>query len=129
MQKGNIFEHRFTISESVYNGFIGLFNDKNPLHTDVEFAKEKGFESKIMHGNILNGFISYFIGECLPVKNLIIHSQEIKFTNPVYLNEELNFQAEVTDVFQSVNVIEFKFKFLNASGKKAASGKINIGII
>lgn len=129
MQKGDIFEHRFKVSEQVYQGFIGLFNDKNPLHTNSEFAKEKGFESTVMHGNILNGFISYFVGECLPLKNLIIHSQEIKFTNPVYLNEELNFQSEITDVFQSVNVIEFKFKFLTTSGKKAASGKINIGII
>lgn len=129
MQKGEIFEHRFKVSEQVYKGFIELFNDKNPLHTNSEFAKEKGFEAIVMHGNILNGFISYFVGECLPLKNLVIHSQEIKYINPVYLNEELNFHAEITDVFQSVNVIEFKFKFLSANEKKAASGKINIGII
>lgn len=82
-----------------------------------------------MHGNILNGFVSYFIGECLPVKNVIIQTQEIKFFKPTYLNNSLNFQAEIVDVFESVNTVEIKFIFKNIEEMKVASGKINIGII
>ena len=99
------------------------------MHTSDTFAREKGFKGRVMHGNILNGFLSYFIGECLPVKNVIIHSQEIQFKNPVYLNDELDFVAEVSGVFESVNSIEFKFSFKNAEKKTVAKGKIQIGLL
>lgn len=128
--KGAIFETDFTVSEQVYNGFITIFNDQNPLHTNESFAKEKGFNSKVMHGNILNGFLSYFIGEVLPIKNVIIHAQEIKYAKPVYLNDELLLQAIVNEVHQSVSTIEFGFKFFRIRDKDlVARGKIQIGLI
>lgn len=129
MKKGDTFHHRFTVSENIYKGFIALFNDKNPLHCDESFAALKGFEGVVMHGNILNGFLSYFIGECLPIKNVIIHFQEIKYHNPVYLNEALDFFAVVSNTFESVNALEFKYYFENQQKIKVAQGKIQIGII
>jgi 3-hydroxybutyryl-CoA dehydratase len=129
MKKGDRFEYQFKITNEIYSGFISLFNDKNPLHTNKSFAQEKGFDSVVMHGNILNGFLSYFIGECLPIKNVIIQTQEIKFFKPTYLNDDLNFQADIVDVFESVNMIEIKFVFRNNKDAKVASGKINIGTI
>lgn len=127
MQQGQIFTHTFAVSESVYHGFIQTFHDRNPLHTDDEFARQMGFSSKVMHGNILNGFLSYFIGECLAQKNVFILSQEIAFNNPVYLNDELDFSAKVVDIHESVSVIEMKYTFKKKSGLKVASGKIKIG--
>jgi len=94
MEKGNLFRQSYAVPEHVYHGFIELFDDKNPLHTSEEFAKSKGFPGRVMHGNILNGFISHFIGECLPLKNVIIQSQDIKYHNPVFINDRLELQAE-----------------------------------
>jgi 3-hydroxybutyryl-CoA dehydratase len=125
----NIFEQTFDVSVRVYDGFLELFNDRNPLHTEEKFALDRGFKSKVMHGNILNGFISYFVGECLPIKNVVIHSQEIQFKNPIYLNDKLFFKAKVSDIFESVNAVEFKFTFVNNSAKTVAKGKIQIGIL
>lgn len=129
MEKGDVFSESFVITEEVYEGFVNVFKDSNPLHTDLEYANIKGFQSKVMHGNILNGFISYFIGECLPIKNVIIQTQQIKFFLPVYLKEELMFHAEIIDVFESVNTIEFKYYFMNSINKKVAKGNIQIGLI
>jgi len=129
MTEGQTYKQQFTITESVYHGFINTFNDNNPLHTDSTFAKSKKFQDVVMHGNILGGFLSYFIGECLPVKNVIIHSQNIKYFNPVYLNQTLDFTATVSDVVEAVNVVIFDFIFRNATGLKIAKGKIQIGLI
>jgi acyl dehydratase len=120
---------KFIVSDETYQGFILLFNDNNPLHTNKEFAISKGFKDKVMHGNILNGFLSYFVGECLSDKNVIIHSQEIQFKNPVYLDDELEFEAEVIGVYESVSAIEFKYRFTNLESKTVAKGKIQIGIL
>jgi 3-hydroxybutyryl-CoA dehydratase len=129
MQKGDKFERDFKVTETVYNSFIQAFNDRNPLHTDEQFAKEKGFAGKVMHGNILNGFVSYFVGECLPDKNVMIQTQEIKYSLPVYLDDVVHFYAEVDDVYESVNTIEFKFYFKNSEGKKVAKGRVQIGLL
>jgi 3-hydroxybutyryl-CoA dehydratase len=129
MLKGDKYQQEYKIDNSIYSGFINTFNDKNPLHTDVQFAKKKGFKNAVMHGNILNGFISHFIGECLPTKDVIIHSQEIKFIKPVYLNDTLQLVMEVEDYFDSVKTVEFKYFFENQEKIKVAKGKISIGII
>ncbi|MDB5119506.1 MAG: hypothetical protein JWN56_724 [Sphingobacteriales bacterium] len=123
------FEETFTVSDHIYEGFISMFRDKNPLHTDERFAIEQGFNGRVMHGNILNGFLSYFIGECLPVKNVIIHTQSIQFKNPIYLNNKVFFEGVVTNIFESVNAIEFKFSFKNEQLKEVAKGKIQIGLL
>ena len=130
MNKGDIFNAEFCINDAIYKGFIELFRDKNPLHTDPVFARSKGFTEEVMHGNILGGFLSYFIGECLPVKNVIIHSQDIKYIKPVFKNQELNLTAEIIGVYPSVNAIEFKFYFKEKyTQAQVAKGKIQIGII
>ncbi len=129
MKQGDLFSQTFKISESVYNGFLSVFNDRNPVHVDSAYAQKLGFREKIMHGNILGGFLSYFIGECLPVKNVVIHLQEIKYLKPVFLNDELNFSAKITEVHESVNAIGFSFVFENVQQVKVAKGKIQIGII
>ena len=126
---GQTFEEFFVISDEIYSGFIATFNDRNPLHTNQQFALAKGFKDVVMHGNILNGFISYFIGEKLITKDVIIHSQEIQFKNPVFLNDTVIFNAEVNGVYESVNAIEFKFIFKNKLEKVIAKGKFQIGLL
>lgn len=58
----------FIVSPAVYTAFQQCSGDYNPLHTDEEFAKGKGFPERVMYGNILNAFVSTLIGECLPMK-------------------------------------------------------------
>ncbi|TNE54216.1 MAG: hypothetical protein EP338_08615 [Bacteroidetes bacterium] len=125
---GDSYEHQFLVSEELYSGFIHLFEDRNPLHTNEDFAQGKGFESRVMHGNILNGFLSYFIGECLPTKDVIIHTQEIQYKKPVYLGDQLDFSATVQDYYESVQAVVFKYQF-KREGVVLAKGKIQIGLI
>lgn len=126
---GDKFEESFVVSDKIQQSFIELSQDRNPLHTNSDFAINKGFKGRVMHGNILNGFLSYFIGECLPTKDVIIHSQEIQFKNAVFMDDKLSFSANVYEVYDSVNAVVFKYNFKNELSKVVAKGKIQIGII
>lgn len=128
-QRDDTFTRRFVVTTALHNGFIELFGDRNPLHVDDTFASAKGFCGKVMHGNILGGFISYFIGECLPAKDVIIHSQEIQYRHAVYLNDVLSFEAKVGGVHESVKAVEFIFVFRNGEGKIVSRGKFQIGLL
>jgi 3-hydroxybutyryl-CoA dehydratase len=129
MKVGDTFSQEWVLAETLYLGFRDLFRDNNPLHVDAAYARSKGFDGAVMHGNILNGFLSYFIGECLPDKNVIIHSQEIKYCQPVYLGDRIVLFAEVAAVFESVRAAEIRFHFENGNKVKVAKGKIQIGLL
>lgn len=130
MQKGFVLTKEFIVTSDLHAGFITVFNDNNPMHTDVEYAKKHGFEQKIMHGNILCGFLSYFVGECLPLKNVIILSQKINFRNPFFINDRLVLEVTVKDIYESVNLVELKFKFREKISKKLISnGNLEIKIL
>ena len=129
MKKGNTFIHNFVVSEEIYNKFVELFMDRNPLHTNAAFSKSKGYKDKVMHGNILNGFLSFFIGECLPNKNVILHSQQITYSQPVYMNDRLSLFASIEDIYDSVSAVVFTFYFKNQNNVKVAKGKIQIGLL
>ena len=56
----------YTISQRIYESFLGTFEDVNPIHVDDELARSHGFPGVVMHGMILNGFISHFVGSDCP---------------------------------------------------------------
>lgn len=125
MKKGDTFSFEFDLTENAYKAFTDVFNDRNILHTDEEYAKGKGFQSKVMHGNILNGYVSYFVGEVLPIKNVMLVSQSIKYRKPIYLNDSLQFNGEIDDFYESVGLYEFKFS-ITRGGDVMAKGGIQV---
>ena len=123
------YQHKFVVTQEVYDAFQKCSSDRNPLHTNQEFARSKGFPECVMYGNILNGFVSYFIGMLLPSPDVIIHSQDIAYKNPVFMGDELDFTAKAEDISEAVNVVLFKFTFRNSKGKVVAKGHVQIGVI
>ncbi|WP_418213337.1 MaoC/PaaZ C-terminal domain-containing protein [Bacteroides difficilis] len=121
--------HTFKVTEDVYNAFQLCSGDFNPLHTDERFAKSKGFNERVMYGNILNAFVSKLIGECLPTQNVLINSQDISYRQPVFMNDILDAEVSVEEVFESVNVVNLKFYFKNESRKTVARGHVQISVI
>ena len=128
MEIGLEIKHQFIINNRVYNGFKSTFEDENILHVDSFYAKSKGFKNKVMYGNILNGFLSHFVGELLPIKNVIIHKQNIAFHKPCYLDDVIIFDAVLKDKYDSVKAFLFKFKFTK-NGQLIAKGNIQIGLL
>jgi 3-hydroxybutyryl-CoA dehydratase len=123
------FDQQFKISKELVSDFVKLSNDRNPLHTIDKFAIDKGFKSMVVQGNLQNCFISYFIGECLPSKNVMILSQTINYKNPVYINDILFLKVKIIGIFESVDLIEFDFNFTNQLDKIISKGIIKIKLI
>lgn len=114
INEGTKFIHEFKVTKETTDLFIEISQDRNPLHVNDDFSISKGFKSKVIHGNIQNCFLSYFVGEIFPIKEVIILSQTIKFKNPVYENDILTLESKVVNYVESIKVYEFKFKFMNS---------------
>ena len=125
-------EYTYRVTPDVYYSFQRCSNDYNPLHTDTAFASKKGFEGCVMYGNILNCFVSHFVGMLLPSRDVMIQSQDISFHKPVLLNDEILLVAGIDTISEAVNIINYKLKFRRIRGGKnelVAKGHVQIGLI
>jgi len=106
----------FNISEEEMLLFARLSKDQNPLHCDDKFAQKKGFNSKIVNGGILVSKISFIIGMKLPGLYSIWNSLNIQFFKPLYIDEIVTFETEVTHVSPATATITLKIEMESTSG-------------
>lgn len=126
---GDELNAEYCVSQEVYKGFLDVFKDNNPMHTEKEHATRHGFQDVVMHGNILNGFISNFIGTKLPTKNLVIISQQIKFRIPVYLNDRIQIKSIVNEIHEAFGLVILKMLLTNHEGHKVANCTVEVKIL
>ena len=132
VEKSQAIEVTYHVTPDIYFGFQRISSDYNPLHTDEAFAKSKGFPERVMYGNILNGFVSHFVGMALPSRDVMIQTQDIQFRKPVYLNDTILLKSEIETVSDAVEIINYKLKFYRVAEPKkvlVASGHVQIGTL
>jgi acyl dehydratase len=122
----------YEVTPDIYFAFQRCSSDFNPLHTDEQYAENHGFPDRVMYGNILNAFVSHFVGMKLPTRDVIIQSQDINFHKPVFLNDKLELQYAVENVSEAANSITFKLKFYKQCAPKSqlvAKGHVSVGLL
>lgn len=125
-------EYTYKITPDVYYSFQRCSNDYNPLHTDESFAGTKGFGGRVMYGNILNTFISHFVGMLLPTRDVMILTQDINFRKPLFMNDEVHLESSIEEVSDAAGYVLYKLKFKRLGGAKnelVASGHVRVGLI
>jgi acyl dehydratase len=76
--------------------FANLSGDMNPLHLDDSEGRSLGFAGRIAHGMLTASLISRLLGTQLPGRGTIYLSQSMRFLRPVYPDEALRAEVEVT---------------------------------
>lgn len=120
--EGVEFEQQYVISQDVYQRFLDLFGDASPLHVSDEVAMSCGFAAKLMHGAILNGFISNFVGMHFPGKRTLELGVEISFVKPTYVGDVLRLHAAVKQRTEFRKVVTLQFRFLRETTVVAKGG-------
>ena len=126
--------YTYKITPEVYYSFQRCSNDFNPLHTDAAFAAKKGFNQVVVYGNVLNAFISHFVGMLLPSRDVMILSQNINFRKPVFVNDEVQLEANMEKCTEDLGLLTYALKFrrlVSGGGKNelVANGHVQIGLI
>lgn len=120
----------YVISQQVYDDFLAASQDRNPLHTDDEFARRHGFPEKVMHGMILNGFISHFVGMHFPGGPVILQSANTQFKSPCHLGDEIRIDMKVAQVVEAVRVFTMEMVLTNTTRERvAAKAKVQVGFL
>ena len=88
--------------------FSKLSGDINPVHLDEKYASKTIFGSCIVHGALASSIFSTIFANTLPGPGCIYLKSESKFLKPIYLDEEVMFRVEVTDVLEEKKRLIFK---------------------
>jgi len=115
----------YLLTSEIYLGFLQIFDDRNPMHVDESAARRSGFDGKVMHGGILNGFLSHFVGMHLPGKRSLLLSSEISFLQPCYEGDRLRFEGVIDQKMEAQRVVVLKFSVSRLS-RAVAKGRVQV---
>lgn len=111
-----------TVSETDVVTFAGISGDFNPVHVNVEFAKQSLFGERVAHGILTASFISTVLGTTLPGANTLYLAQELKFTAPVKIGDTITAEVEVVEKVDAKKVLRLKTRCLNQHGQVVIDG-------
>lgn len=127
-REGYATSRRYTITPAVYESFVAASGDTNPMHMQDDFARQHGLPERVMHGTILNAFISHFVGMHYPGGAVLLHSVNAQYKSPSHLGDDIEIAATVTQVVESVRVLTMDLVLTNVTrGRVAAKAKVQVG--
>ena len=122
-----------TITEGDLVAFAGLSGDFNPIHTDVEFAKETPYGQRVVYGllglSMLTGLLDrtgLFSGSAIAMLGI----RDWTFTAPLFIGDTIRFRLTIVDVRRSRSgdrgVVQRYFELMNQRGEVVQKGHIDI---
>lgn len=117
----------FVVSEADMLAFATLSGDHNPLHTDDDFARSKGFLGRVVYGGLLAAKVSQLIGMRLPGRDSVWTALSLDFRKPLYIGESARVEGTVEAISESGGIVRLKLS-LRAAEKLLAKGKAEVVI-
>jgi acyl dehydratase len=97
--------YMFTITQKMHDDFVELSQSNNPLHTDEQYAKSRGFDGIIGYGFLTSSLLSRMVGEEIPGYYGRCNSMNIEFHNPVYIGDTLKYSGMLAKVQKSIKQV------------------------
>ena len=120
----------YELDEKKMDQFLYITNDINPLHNDLNYAKNHGYDEKVVYGMLTASGLSTLAGVYLPGERSLIHSVEIKFIKPVFLSTcPLTITGKVINKDERFSTIDIKFNVINNLEEKVSRGIMKVGIL
>lgn len=127
---GQVEEFSFNITKEKMQQFLNITEDINPLHTDISYAKEKGYDDVVVYGLLTTSALSTLAGVYLPGKYSLIHSVEISYAKPVFIKSSpLIIKGEVIEKDDRFSQIKVKVSIFDNQKQKVCRGIMKIGVI
>ena len=113
------------ITDKMVRQFADLSGDHNPIHLDDEYAKTTRFGRRIAHGMILGALISRLLNDKIGSGGIYL-GQTLKFVNPVYIDDEVTFEFEITKLHKSRGLGYIDTNVKNSNGDCVLKGEATI---
>jgi 3-hydroxybutyryl-CoA dehydratase len=116
------------ISGEEVDAFAALSGDASPLHVDAAFARERGFDDRVVHGAHLVALASRLVGMYLPGRNALLLAISTSFAKPVLPGTRVTVSGEIEQLSDTVSSAVLKLRVLETqTGTVLARGRLTVG--
>ncbi len=120
---GTRYTEQLLFDEETIQRFIIFSRDSAGIHVKQEFSQERGFDDLVVHGFLLSTNFSRILGMQLPGENTVIASLNLKFHEPVYAGDRVEYSVEVTRVMSSLNSVLLDLSITKSNKEICVKGK------
>jgi len=118
---------RRVVTAADIDAFVELSGDRNPLHTDDDYAREAGFAGRIAHGLLVLSIESGLSSEADDWAMGTYLDESRRFIEPVLPGDEIHSVSEVENVRRSRSkpdrgIVTLKVETLNQRGEVVLAG-------
>ena len=117
-----------TVTQEMMDMFLKISSDSNPLHTEKDYAQERGFRERVVYGMLTASFYSTLVGVYLPGKHGMLHGIDVSFLKPVFVEDKLSVEGRVSHTNEAYKRVEIKADIINQEGVKVSTAKIRVGL-
>jgi len=128
LHEGLVERFVFKATNEMMQSFVEISGDTSPVHTDVNYAKSRGFDGVVVYGGILVAQISRMVGMYLPGYYSLSRGLNIYFGHPLLVGQTAELEARVTHISKATSSIELKFK-ITSQAKTLAKGSASVQIL
>lgn len=128
--EGYCVEQEYRITPEIYGTFLELFPDRSPVHVDDAFARANGFKGVVMHGAILNGFLSHFVGMRLPGRRSLELTVDMRYLKPSYLGDTIRLTGTIAQKIESRRAVVMDVTYSNCTqGTTVARARVQAALM
>jgi len=109
--------------------FEELTGNRTPLHTDLKYAKQKGFGGIVVYGLLTVAYFSTLFGMFLPGERCLCLSHNIIYKNPLIENEIIKVCGRVTHKIDSLQILVIKTQIFNEKDLLIIDGEAKVKFI
>lgn len=127
IEVNQVYTHDFKFSQNEVNQFAEVTGDKNPVHTNAEYAATTMFKRPIMHGMLSASLFSKVFGTLFPGEGTIYLKQSLNFLKPMYVDTTYEAVFTVREVIKEKNraIVETVIKD-KETGNVCTSGEATV---
>jgi len=126
IEVNQVFTHDFQFSQQEVTQFAEVTGDKNPVHTDAEYAAKTMFKRPIMHGMLGASLFSKVFGTLFPGEGTIYLKQTLNFLKPMYVDTPYQAVFTVKEVLKDKNRAIVETVIKDKDGKLCTSGEATV---
>ncbi|HEX7074286.1 MAG TPA: UDP-4-amino-4,6-dideoxy-N-acetyl-beta-L-altrosamine N-acetyltransferase [Hyphomicrobiaceae bacterium] len=83
------------LSTAAVSAYAAATGDKNPIHSDVDYARAMGFPGRVAHGMLVGTELSRIFSSDFPGPGTIYVSQSMEFKAPLFVDVQAQIKLKV----------------------------------
>lgn len=102
--------------------YAEITGDYNPLHFDLDFAKNTKFGDIVVQGGITSGLLNALVAMEMPGPGSVFLNQNLQYSAPVYVGDIITAIGKITKLHETKPVTTLNVEIRNQKDEVVLSG-------